>query len=1175
MGAEHIRNAKGHGMVQPVEIIGNRYEILSMIGQGAMGSVYRVKDRLSGDVRAIKRVRIEAGQDDVMDTRLALAQEFQTLASLRHPHIITVLDYGFDNHQQPYFVMPLLPSARDIVAASERVDDVGKINLLIQMLQALAYLHRRGIIHRDLKPANVLVTDDSVRVLDFGLAIQQQTTEEISGTLLYMAPEVLQQAGVTHLSDLYAVGTIAYEIFAGEHPFIADEPGVVIQSILFQPPDLSALPSALDVMSAPSNTAEIAEIVGRMLEKDPQDRYQDAYRVIRELSLSIGQEMPEESTAIRESYLEAANFIGRDDEMQQLTDALQQALDGHGSSWLIGGENGVGKSRLLDELRIQALVQGAIVLRGQEVTEGRLPYQLWREPVRRLLLGAELSDLRASILKEIVPDISTVLGRPVADIPPLSGADAQERLSLEIANLLLDQTEPIVLILEDIHWASDSLEPLKQLVRLSTNHSLLVIASYSTEERSDLPAQLPDMQVMTLERLPKAAIAQLTQSMLGVSNTQEELIDRLARETEGNIFFLVETVRALAEEAGSLDEITNMTLPENILAGGVRQVVERRLTHIPDAYLPLLRLAAVIGRAVDFDVLDAVRAGRDDLQPIDMDDWLTTCANVAVLTNWEGRWRFAHEKLRDVLKQQITPERLQDLHRQVARAIETLYPDDAAQAAVLADHWRAAGERRKEAHYAHIAGELLLNGGNFKEAITLFERALSGLGDDDKIARMQIRKLMGDVFESLSQYDTAIAYYDNSLKIARELDNALGIAAALDGQGSVTYRQGDFTSAHSYYTEALTYARMVDHQPQIAETLKGLGTVATLRGELDDAQTNYEKALTITRELGDKRGIANNLNNLGIVMRYKGALDDAQVYYEQSLALRREIGDKRGIASSLNNLGIIAKTAHRLQDATTYYGESAEIFREMGDLRGIAVILNNLGGIYLQQEDYISAIECYTEAIPIAQQIGDKRSVAHAQENLGQASLLQGNYRAALEYFEEGVAVLRSIGDKRGTASMLSHMGVTLRELDRHTQAQVSLNSALDLFGEVGDQLSMIETRHHLALASLKQDQTEKAHMHLKTALEDALTLDSQRSLSLVMGGFVEVALHVGDHARAAQLVGHLRATEDADGGSQTTYIKDLYARTQQAMTAEAIAPHLTQGEALTRAEWVAILREA
>ncbi|MEM7348837.1 MAG: protein kinase, partial [Chloroflexota bacterium] len=207
----------------------SRYLLHELLGQGGMGIVHRATDRLTGEDVAIKQVHIPAEQlqfttrissNTDKNLRLALAQEFQILAGLRHPYIITVLDYGFDAEQLPFFTMPYLPNAQTILDIGAGLTISNKIDLLRQMLQALAYLHRRGIIHRDLKPSNVLATDGTVQVLDFGLSISQGANiASRGGTLHYMAPELLDKAEASEASDLYAAGVIAYEMFTGRHPF--------------------------------------------------------------------------------------------------------------------------------------------------------------------------------------------------------------------------------------------------------------------------------------------------------------------------------------------------------------------------------------------------------------------------------------------------------------------------------------------------------------------------------------------------------------------------------------------------------------------------------------------------------------------------------------------------------------------------------------------------------------------------------------------------------------------------------------------------------------------------------------------------------------------------------------------------------------------------------------------
>src|SRR5262245_13911614 len=160
-------------------VIGKRYQLLNRLGQGGMGVVYRATDNLTGKIVALKQVTSPSERlifasrvDDTTDVRLSLANEFKTLATLRHPFIISVLDYGFDAQRQPYFTMDLLENAQTIVATAQNRDFKSRLELLTQVLQALVYLHRRSILHRDLKPGNVMVVDGQAKVLDFGLSLK-------------------------------------------------------------------------------------------------------------------------------------------------------------------------------------------------------------------------------------------------------------------------------------------------------------------------------------------------------------------------------------------------------------------------------------------------------------------------------------------------------------------------------------------------------------------------------------------------------------------------------------------------------------------------------------------------------------------------------------------------------------------------------------------------------------------------------------------------------------------------------------------------------------------------------------------------------------------------------------------------------------------------------------------
>lgn len=743
-----------------LEIIAKRYQIIDLIGQGGMGTVFRAYDRLTGEDVALKRVTAMgqhiqfASSGAYNDYRLALANEFKILATLRHRNIISVLDYGFDEEGQPFFTMELLEDAEDIITAGYNKPLAAQADLLMQMLQALAYLHRRGILHRDLKPANIMVSAGRVRLLDFGLSAAREHLAEAEnntvGTLAYMAPEVFQGASATPASDLYGIGLLTYQLFVGEHPFDIDNLPNLIDQMLNHDPDISVL--AID--------AALQRIISRLLTKEPATRFPSVIELIDALREANDEFRNQEDASIRESFLQAAEFVGRESEVQTLSEALIETLKGKGSGWLIAGESGVGKSRLIEEIRTQALVSGAVVLRGQAVTEGGAPYVIWRDILRHLCLHVDPTELEASVLKPLVPDIPKLIGTPVSNAPELDPTGTLNRVLTTIEDLFRRQTVPTLIILEDLQWAGEGLQILRRLSQHLGSLPLMIVGSFRDDETPDLPNEFPTMNIMELDRLNEAEIEKLSTAMLGENvGRQSEVLNLIQRESEGNVFFIVEVVRFLAEEAGQMADIGNITLPENVFAQGIQAVVKRRLDRIPSEMLRLLQLAAIAGRIVDLRLIRHLNDGLGS--PLDIDQWLLTCEDASVLEFHDESWRFAHDKLRETLQRNLT--NTGDAHRQIALGLEAIYPDDSAYVGSLAYHWAEAGDTLKASHYLGLAGEQsLLNGANF-EAIDFLRQALAWHDGLDTIRRTELQMALGDACYGAGMLPESQQHYHEAL----------------------------------------------------------------------------------------------------------------------------------------------------------------------------------------------------------------------------------------------------------------------------------------------------------------------------------------------------------------------------------------------------------------------------
>jgi serine/threonine protein kinase len=976
-----------------------RYRLLEPLGAGGMGVVYKAYDRLNGEYVALKQVQVAAERlhftttQDVTNFHLALAQEFHILAGLRHPNIIDVVDYGFDTSQQPFFTMELLTDHTPLNSYGEDRPLATQLDLLLQLLQALVYLNRRGIVHRDLKPKNVLVVQGKVKVLDFGLAVARDYLlgGNVAGTLAYIAPEVLRGARPDPLADLYAVGVIAYELFAGRLPFHEANPNELIFSILNQVPDVTAL----------NVPAPLSALVARLLDKDPQQRYASAAEVLHELA-SIAEVTLAESSETRRSYLENAEFIGRATELRQLETALHDITrpNPQGSAWLIGGESGIGKSRLFNELRIRALLSGVLVLQGQCSEENRRGYEAWYSVLKRLILHAPPHDLEASVLQKIVPDLAILLEKSIDPAPELVGIDARELLLLTIQNLFRRQQQPILILLEDLHWAVESLLPLQRLLHTLTQEALplMIVGSFRNDEAPHLPAELKTMHPLLLTRFDRQTVTDLTVALLGQEAVHQEFIEYLNQETEGIPFFIVETLRYLAEQGGDLTTLVHQARPQRLLAGGIQRVVQRRLATVAVTDLPALRLAAIAGRVLDLRLLAAL------CPDFDYDAWLNRCLDAALLSMTEQTVQFAHDKIRYGVLEGIPSTEWAALNRQVATGIEALYPDDPAYAVVLADYWHEAGAPDRElAHLAVAVREVLLSG-LMTQADHLVQRALA-LPVQPAPIRVQL----------------------------------------LIAQGTIGFRVGRLQESAEAYAQALVLARALEQPATEARALRGLGNSYYGLGRYAESETSFQAALQLYRHLHDLHGESDTLHDLSNLARFQGRYALAREYLQACLQVGRQAGHVFGVLRGLYQLSVMERNDEHYAAAAAAAQESADLARKLGYYNDLSNALNSLGLNLLLMGQYDAALAALLESLQLRQQGALERGMAATHSAIGDLYLAQQQYDIALDYYEQALVTWQRVQERWNISNSLADCGYPQFFLGELARADAAFREALQV----------------------------------------------------------------------------------------------------------------------------------
>jgi predicted ATPase/DNA-binding SARP family transcriptional activator len=868
-------------------------------------------------------------------------------------------------------------------------------------------------------------------------------------------------------------------------------------------------------------------------------------------------------------------FVGREHELELLRTAWARAAQApvRGGLVLMGGEAGVGKTRLSAELAQQAESEGARVLAGMTTSAEPVPYQAITSALRSalpLLAALEIGPVWLAAIALLIPQLRT--RRPELPLLPTLDADREQtRLFEAVARVLaaLARPRPVLLLLEDLHWAgAATMALLEFLARRTPQHAVLIVANFRDEQTSrthplrELRRRLQREDLVSpiaLGRLSPEAVGQLVKRVPGLASAQGDLGSRLYAESEGNPLFLAERIRDWLETGGTADTPAPLSI-EAIIAG--------RLRRLSDQGQRLAGIAAVAGLAFDVELLAQVAGWGEDQVLHSLGELL----DHQLLREIGGRqgsdYAFTHHLIQAAIYAGVPEDDRRRRHRRMAQVMAEIYAprlDDIA--AELALHFDRGQAPEPAAQWYLRAGQRALAVSAADEALAHLTRGLE-LASDGRL-RFDLLALDETIHAQRGQraeQRTALALLDEA---AQALGEAELTCEVLRRQIRLAQAVGERSQAAELITALSACAATPRWQ---AEALQAMAAHAVLLSQFDQARPLAEQALALWQSQGTASGqvecyallaegsvlqghfgeaqdwlnqataLAGTQANPSLVIRtMRSAAMAAMVQVEagaaqrlgeQMLVLCSQIGDRVGEADAHARLGSAAARIFQVAEARQQYAQAEELYGQLGDRKGQAATLVNAAMLLANLGHYTDALAQDRRAATLFQALDDPRGQAVSAINLAWHATLQGDYATARASAQRGLELARAMNSPVYEAYALSNLGAAERELGELPAAIGHMQAGIALRQTLGQTVEYATDLCDLTIAYLRAGQLDEARQTADEML-GLLAIDPAAMTypQYLLWAAAQTYQASGEAQRAAQLLGeaHTALQQKAD----------------------------------------------
>lgn len=921
-------------------------------------------------------------------------------------------------------------------------------------------------------------------LVDFGLAArlgQRVAAETLAnagrwgGTALYMCPERIEGRQFDARADLYALGCMMYEAFAGRPPFLSDTTDAILMQHV-----------AMDPVSLTDRGVKVPErleaLIMSLLAKNPQDRPGHAQIVLEALrGLGVTPDFDVTPPAPR-PYLYMSPLVGR----EQLIDVLQQAHDEvaearRGQCVVLTGESGVGKTRLAAEIVKAAREAKNKVLIGQcNSADGRQPLHAFRAILRTIedhcrAGGLERTETvlgkRGPLLAPFSPSIRRLPGQAAKPAPaPLPPEHALARL-VEALTATIDvycEGRPLLLVIDDLQWTDQtSLACLKHLHRHSAQagRPWLILG---TERTEDSPAAVRDalrtgdIVCHQVSRLEQPAAQEMIATMLGLKRPPLALTEFIVDQANGNAFFVAAYLQMtldnglltmdergrwrLTDEDGDPDAKLEDAMARLPAPGSITALVSGRLERLDAPTWRSCAAAAILGRSFKDEHLRAMTG----LPMAHHDETLIELKRRQIIeADSSGELRFIHDKLRESTLERLDADELQGWHHRAARYLST---QEDAEPARLGWHWKHAG-------YDEPAREAFVLAAN--SAVERF--ALDDAGE---------------------YYREAIALDDTHPRA-----NTL----RLDLIEQVLHPRGQFDLTQQIAQRVIQDTRDLDDRSDHVRAVKCLGVAYEFNGDLNKAARLLRQAVEGYRTLNDRRGEGTALNALVVALTIQGKHEEALKVARQVLALQQALGDKKATGIALNDMALLLIDLRQYKEAISHLERAGELFNETGHRFGEGTVFNNLSLCLEQLGKPKRQLAALRKALEICEEVGHRQGANVIRHNIASNRLMAGDFEGLELQWMKIIEDYKVMNFKLGEASAKARLGILLRLRGDLDQAMKATLAARDIFEEIGAYQRLARIHIDLCLNHVALDEHAQAAQALEKV--EALLVESPSAL--------------------------------------------------------------------------------